>query len=111
MGGLSETVDKSAEWGESKGLASRLAFPPTGRGGLPGDLLPPLGAHAFGPSLPAHPAQFLGGLVLAVVSGELFFDLAGRQPHDVDGVADHVAGAALAFGASGHFNRFSPSAE
>jgi hypothetical protein len=30
-------------------------------------------------------------------------DLAGRDPHDVDGVADHVAGAALAFGASGHY--------
>ena len=25
-----------------------------------------------------------------------------RNPHDVDGVADHVAGAALAFGALGH---------
>jgi hypothetical protein len=27
--------------------------------------------------------------------------LAGRDPHDVDGVADHVPGAALAFGALG----------
>jgi hypothetical protein len=31
--------------------------------------------------------------------------LAGRDPHDVDGVADHVAGSALAFGASGHYQR------
>jgi hypothetical protein len=30
------------------------------------------------------------------------FNLAGRHPHDMDGVADHVGGALLAFRASGH---------
>jgi hypothetical protein len=36
------------------------------------------------------------------------FNLPDRDPHDMDGFADHVGGAALAFGASGHhFTRLS----
>jgi len=31
-----------------------------------------------------------------------FLNLARRDPHDMDGVADHVGGALLAFRASGH---------
>jgi hypothetical protein len=42
-----------------------------------------------------------GGGVLAVI-GDRVLDLAGRDPHDVNSVADHVAGSALAFGASEH---------
>jgi serine/threonine protein kinase len=37
------------------------------------------------------------------VDEEGFFNLPRRDPHDVDGVAGHVRGSALAFGASGHY--------
>jgi hypothetical protein len=35
-----------------------------------------------------------------------FLNLPRRNPHDVDGVADNVGGALLAFGASGISSRF-----
>ena len=33
---------------------------------------------------------------------EVFFSLACCDPHDADSIADHIGGALLAFGASGH---------
>src|SRR5215813_844858 len=57
--------------------------------------------HFLCPRLPAHPAKRYSGSILAVI-GDRVLDLDGRDPHDVGRVADHVAGAALAFGASGH---------
>src|SRR6059058_2905528 len=91
----------------SKGLTP-AGLPPNGCG-LFGNCLSLLGRHTCGPRLPAHTAKRHGGGVLAVI-GDLVLDLAGRDPHDVDGVADHVAGAALAFGASWHYlwPRFKP---
>jgi hypothetical protein len=53
-------------------------------------------------AIPAHPAERYSSRILAVI-GDLVLDLAGRDPLDVNCVADHVAGAALAFGASGHY--------
>jgi len=35
-------------------------------------------------------------------ASNIFFDLAGRDAHDFDGVADHIGGALLAFRAGGH---------
>jgi hypothetical protein len=41
--------------------------------------------------------------VFALVAGVKFFlALARRNLHDADGVADHISGALLSFGASGH---------
>src|SRR5260370_7472622 len=66
---------------------------PTGLCRRSGNLFPPLGGHTFGSRLSALAPECHRSRVLALL---------GRDPHDVDGVADHVAGAALAFGASGH---------
>jgi hypothetical protein len=54
-----------------------------------------------GPYRPS--CRVLGRFVLTVIGEEGFFNLPRRDPHDVDGVADHVRGSALAFGASGHY--------
>jgi hypothetical protein len=48
-----------------------------------------------------HPAERDRSSVLAVVRAHAL-DLAGRDPHDVDGIADHVSGAALASGTLSH---------
>src|SRR5690349_19697046 len=61
------------------------------------DLVPPLGRHALRTGLAAVRAQFLRGLVLAVVSRlGLLLDLAGGDLHHHHGSADHVGGALLA---------------
>jgi hypothetical protein len=57
--------------------------------------------HAGGARLPTHPAERDRSSVLAVVRAHAL-DLAGRDPHDVDGIADHVSGAALASGTLSH---------
>ena len=45
--------------------------------------------------------QHLGGGVFAVLL-ELVFFLTGRDPHDPDGIADHVGGMLLAFWSRGN---------
>src|SRR4051812_214114 len=47
------------------------------------------------------PTQFDGGLVLAVL-GHWLLDFTRRDPHDVDGVRDHVSGALLTLRTFGH---------
>lgn len=69
---------------------------------LLGYFLSALGGHGLGAGGAAKPAQFLSGLVLAVVGRFVFGFLAHGNPHDLDGVADHVGGALLAIGSSGH---------
>jgi hypothetical protein len=67
-------------------------------------------AHTFSPRLSALPAERHGGGVLPLILGgrDVVLDLAGRDPHDVDGVADHVGRTAFTFGALGHhFTRLS----
>jgi len=54
-------------------------------------------ARAFTP-----PAEALRSLGLAVVSREVFLLFPGQETHDLDGVADHVGGALLAFVTLGH---------
>src|SRR5215471_20881840 len=86
------------------GLAANLPAPfwrPAGLSRVARDPLAFSLTHFLCPRLPAHPAKRYSGSILAVI-GDRVLDLAGRDPHDVDRVADHVAGAALAFGASGH---------
>jgi hypothetical protein len=61
-----------------------LSTPPRSRGLL---------AISFRFLADPHPAEFLGRFVLAVIGREGFFNLTGRDPHDVDGVADHIGGA------------------
>jgi len=56
-------------------------------------------ALAFPPFLPKATAA--GSFPSS--SGRGTSSLIWPVPHDVDGVADHVAVAALAFGASGHY--------
>jgi hypothetical protein len=59
-------------------------------------------------SLSVNPAAIAGvkgnrGWVLPLIlRGSVILDLAGRDPHDVDGVADHVTGAFFAFRSSRH---------
>jgi hypothetical protein len=58
------------------------------------------------PGLSPQPAQPDGGGRLTLLLGRrhVIGDLAGCDRHDMDGVADHVGGAALAFEASGIIN-------
>ena len=48
----------------------------------------------------------LSGVLFALRCRSIFLSLPRRDPHNVDGVADHVGGALLAFGASGHGQTF-----
>ena len=50
----------------------------------------------------AAPTERLRNLVLAVVRGKVLGFLARGDAHDLDGVADHVGGALLAFGPARH---------
>src|ERR1700732_2119400 len=74
---------------------------------LPSNLLAPFGGHPFGSRLPAVASKRHGGGVLPLSLGgwDVLVNLADRQPHDVNGVADYVAGAALTFRASGHCHK------
>jgi hypothetical protein len=56
------------------------------------------GSEAVGPRLAAFAAALspLWGLT------QVFLDLSRGDPHDADGIADHVGGAFLTSGASGH---------
>src|SRR4029079_11670229 len=65
-------------------------------------LLAPTLAKRGGASFAAPSPQALRSLVLAVVGREVLFLLPGQDAHDLDGVADHVGGALLAFGSLGH---------
>jgi hypothetical protein len=57
--------------------------------------------HLRRPSLLAPRTQ-LGGGALSAGGFQLLGFLAGRNPHDFHGVADHVSGALLASGSAGH---------
>jgi hypothetical protein len=76
-------------------------FFPTRSGCLLSDLRPLLGRHPSRPRLAPHAPQRHGGGVLATLGG-CILNLAGRDPHDVDRVADYIGGALLAFRASWH---------
>jgi hypothetical protein len=62
----------------------------------------PFGRHLRGPCLPAPASQLRRG-TLGAIGFEFIGLLAGRDAHDLDGVAYHVGGALLASGASGHW--------
>jgi hypothetical protein len=59
-----------------------------------------LGRHPLGSRLPAAAPQHGGG-TLSAISLKLLGLLDGRDPHDLDGIADHVGGALLASGPLG----------
>ena len=80
---------------------------PPSAGRFPRDLRAPLFREALRPSSAALPPERLGGLVLAVVVRR-FLDLTSGDPGDGDGVADHVGGALLSFGAFGHHSSRKP---
>jgi hypothetical protein len=82
----------------------RLSFPAR-LGRVSGSRSSLLFRHFFRSRPSTQSAQLDGGGRFALVFGgrHIIGDLAGRKPHDVDGVADYVGGAALAFGASGHY--------
>src|SRR5262245_56785701 len=81
----------------------RLAFlTPASLGSLLSDLRPTLAAECFGPRPAAPLTQRLSRLVLAVVGPEALLLHARGHAHDLDGVADHVGRALMAFGSSGH---------
>jgi hypothetical protein len=52
--------------------------------------------------LAAAPRKRLRSFVLAVVGTEVLLLLAGEDAHHLDGVADHVGGALLAFRSARH---------
>jgi hypothetical protein len=85
-------------------VCHRVAVLPPSSRGLTRDLRSPLGAYSFGSGLPAVPAERDGSGVLALILGRrhVIGDLSGRNPREVDSVADDVARAALALRASGH---------
>jgi hypothetical protein len=75
--------------------------PPPFCGGSSRDLCPFLRSHLRRPSLPAPRTQ-LGGSALDAIRFQFLGFLAGCDPHDLDGVADHVGAALLASGTSWH---------
>lgn len=81
-------------------FASLLLLPTLPRSALR-NFNPLLSRKRFGSGATAFPAQRDGRRVLAVVRDGLN-DLASRDPHDVDGVGDHISRAFLTFGALGH---------
>ena len=88
--------------GRRKKAVGSLAFP-TLLGCLAGDIRTSLGAKRSSASRPTPPPHGLRSLVLAVVVGrEVLLLLPGGDAHDLDGVADHVGGALLAFGSLRH---------
>jgi hypothetical protein len=74
----------------------------TGEGSFPGDVPAPSARQSLCAGLAAHPAEFDGCLVLAIVRGSGFFDLARGYSHHSNGVADYIGGALLTFGTFGH---------
>jgi hypothetical protein len=71
---------------------------------LPGDLPATFFRQSIGSRLATFSPKGNGGWILSLRLGcrHILGNLAGRDPHDVYGVADHVAGATLTFGASRH---------
>jgi hypothetical protein len=67
----------------------------------PSNLRATLSRHGLRPRRAALFAERLRGWVLAIVRNNVF-DLASQYAHDMDGVADHVSWAPLAFWASWH---------
>ena len=57
--------------------------------------------HLLGASFAALPAKLDSGRIFAVIV-KFFRFLAGRDPHDLDGVSDHVGGALLPLGPLRH---------
>src|SRR4051812_1775292 len=86
-------------------LKRLVCFPPPRSCRLPSNLGPPLGCQAFGSSLPAPQAAATSGI--GHWRRQLLLNLPRRYPHDVDGVADDIGGALLAFRTSGHLQFFS----
>jgi hypothetical protein len=78
-----------------------LSLPPFRRR-LLSDFRPPLGRHTLRPRLATHAPQRHGSRVLALLGRGRLVYLARGNPADHDGGTDHVGGALLAFGASGH---------
>jgi hypothetical protein len=62
----------------------------------------PLGAKAFCSRLTSLAAKLGSGLVLFATGIVFLYSLASRYFHDADGIADHVSGTLLSFGAFGH---------
>ena len=81
-------------------IASSLLCP-TCSGTLSADRRPLVGRQGRRPNLAAPVPQFGGG-ALSTVSFQFLDFLAGRDPHDLDGVADHIGGALFASEAAGH---------
>src|SRR5690242_7952596 len=67
-----------------------------------GDFSPSFRTNNLRSLLPAALTERLRGRVFPVIRAIVLRLLAGRDAHDFDGVADHVGGALLAFGASRH---------
>jgi hypothetical protein len=82
---------------------SNLTFSPTTSSALPRDLSPPFRCHLRRPRLAPTAPEFGGGALSAV---HVLGFLAGRDPHDLDGSADHVSGALLASGSAWHQSDF-----
>src|SRR5437588_1850025 len=78
-----------------------LTFSPATERSLTRDLGSPLWRHLRGPRLPASAPQLCGS-ALGAVGFEFLGFFAGRDPHDLDGVADHVGGALLTSGSARH---------
>ena len=105
-------VDFSEKWAEAIGQALHYALwmaELLGVGPEEGGHHPDLPAPAPLICLPSRSNFSLdrlapkldSGRILAVVSSGIFLDLTGRDLHDVDGVADYISGALLAFGVWG----------
>jgi hypothetical protein len=80
-------------------MSDRRLFPPPSQCCLLRNLSPLFWRHPRRPSLPTPRAQLGGGALDRI---DVFGFLAGCNPHDLDGVADHVGGALLAARASRH---------
>jgi hypothetical protein len=74
---------------------------------LSGDLSSPIGWHARRASFPASAPEFRRRRFYRIRQFLGFF--AGRDPHDFHRCADHVGGALLAAGTSGHIYCLAPA--
>jgi hypothetical protein len=79
----------------------RLPLFPTHSCGSASNLSPLFRAEFPRPSLSASCSQ-LGSGALRAIGVEFLVFLAGRDPHHLDGVADHVGGALLTSGSARH---------
>src|SRR3954447_25668161 len=80
----------------------RLRLLPPLRCRFPSYVRPAPGRERFRAGAAAPLSQALRSLVLPVVGREVLLLLPGGDAHDLDGVADYVGGALLAFRSLGH---------